>query len=101
MAPYCNVGGVPSWCSHSWCCVNASNCALSASPSVYAPGIGLHYSYDACATTDNFTSFYTYRDGVINLCSVFSEHGSPATKAADGKRRTCGSTDTYAQADFT
>ena len=88
-APYCNVAGFPSWCSHSWCYVNAS-CARSMSPSLYAPG--LHYSYETCDATDSFTSYYTHRDGVINLCSVFS------TEAAAGhQRRGCGDTDTLAQ----
>ena len=94
-APYCNAAGFPSWCSHSWCFVNASACALSASPSLYAPG--LHYSYETCDAADTFTSFYTHRDGVINLCSVSSAH-SALTEAADGhQRRACGSTDTVAQ----
>ena len=92
-APYCNVAGFPSWCSHSWCYVNAS-CALSASPSAFAPGTGLHYSYETCDAADTFTSFYTHRDGVINLCSIFSA----LTETADGQqRRPCGDTDTLSQ----
>ena len=92
-APYCNVAGFPSWCSHSWCYVNAS-CARSMSPSLHVPG--LHYSYETCDATDFFTSYYAHRDGVINLCSVFS-----AEAAAGNRRRECGDTATLAQVGAT
>ena len=60
------------------------------SPSLHVPG--LHYSYETCDATDSFTSYYTHRDGVINLCSVFSTEA-----AAGNRRRGCGDTDTLAQ----
>lgn len=94
-APYCDAAGYPTWCSFSWCYVNASSCGLSASPSSYVPD--LYYSYEACGNTDTFTSYYTHRDGVVTLCSVFS---TPAEAAHDNQRPltgTCGDTDTMAQ----
>ena len=97
-APFCNVAGFPSWCTSPWCYVNISDCALSALPSSYMPG--LHYSYDTCEATDTFTSFYTQRNGEINLCSVFSEHADALTEAADGQQRqACGNTGTLAQVE--
>ena len=97
-APFCNAAGFPSFCTSYWCYVNVSSCALSALPSSYTPG--LHYSHDTCEAADTFTSFYTQRNGHINLCSVFSTPSDARSEASDvHQRQACGNTDTRAQVE--
>lgn len=88
-----------------WCYVNASDCTKVNLPSAYVVGaVGLQYSYETCDARDVFTEYYTVRDGLIRLCSVFSEHGSAldetaASGGAHARRRPCGNTRTHTQVE--
>ena len=91
--PYCDISGAPSWCSSTWCYVNGSTCNLTNAASSYLSNAdGLHYSYATCAAEDSFTTYYTQREGVLRLCSVFAE-------AEDGAGAPCGNGATHLQVE--
>ena len=104
LKPFCDLTqSTESWCSSSWCWVNASECAAAFEPtasSYFAGRVGLTYSYRTCNATNEFLSFYT--TGHINLCSVFSLDSAATSEVIDealSGDELCGKTNTKAQVE--
>jgi hypothetical protein len=58
--------------------------------------VDLGYSYSTCHGEDSFTQYYSLRDGVVQLCSVFAQDAAPDGGAGG---RPCGATHTHRQVE--
>ena len=106
MPPFCNKADPTlnaGWCDLTWCWTDPNNCNATdmvasnylAHAATEAAG-AVTYSYEACNSTDGFTSFYTA--GEVHMCSVFSEDSASLSEiVGEGLAQTCGSTNTRAQ----
>ena len=54
LEPSCNSTEYPGWCEHEWCYVDPAACNTEYSPTAYAVGATLHYSYRACGFSNEF-----------------------------------------------
>jgi len=54
LQPDCNLESPPNWCRNRWCYVDRSVCNVTNKPSVWLPGLGLHFSYETCGSPHEY-----------------------------------------------